>query len=444
MALTTLYNALNHPLTWDKVNEVLKLADDNFTFVASATTTGDLSAITQDILPGSGTWDIGSASKPWDNVFANNLTVNGNFSAGTLEADVYGDVFGSNSSRLVDFANSKITGNVDNGTVDTATLTTQSIYSANPANPLIVGVGGSTKISVKTSEVEFLNSPVKLHVPSVVIGNNTTTLVQVGDSTVANTFDVKSRTITIGGSTSAVQIGYNTQASNIIIGHPSNILNQTVTVHNAIINGDVNGDVTGNFTGNVVGDVVGNLVGSVFSDDSSGVLVDGTNGTLNTSKLSNAGASDGDALVWSDSNNRWEPGAGGGGGGTGLGARGTLSASTSTLTAGSTGNTVISNGYKSYALLKIQTNVASWVRIYTSTAARTADSSRVQTDDPAPDAGVIAEIITSGADTVTVSPGVIGWNDESPVSTTIPIAATNLTGGSTAVTVTLTLIQLEA
>jgi hypothetical protein len=444
MALTTLYNATNHPLTWDKVNEVLKIVDDNFTFVTSAVTTGDLSAITQDIIPGSGTWDIGSASKPWDNVFANNLTVNGSFAAGTLQADVYGDVFGSNSSRLVDFANSKLTGDVDNGTVDTTNLTTQNIYSANPAAPMNITVAGSTKVAVKTSEVEFLNSPVKFHVPSVVIGNNTTTLVQVGDSTVANTFDVKSRTITIGGSTSSVNIGYNTQASNIIIGHPSNILSQTVTVHNAIINGDVTGDVTGNVTGNVVGDLVGNLVGSVFSDDSAGILVDGTNGTLNTSKLSNAGASDGDVLVWSDSNNQWEPGAGGGGGGTGLGARGTLSASTSSLSAGSTGNTVINSGYKSYALLKIQTNVASWVRIYTSVAARTADASRAQTDDPAPDAGVIAEIVTSGAATVIMSPGVIGWNDESPVSNTIPIAATNLTGGATDVTVTLTLIQLEA
>ena len=114
MALTTLYNATNHPLTWDKVNEVLKVVDDNFTFVSSAVTTGDLSAVTQDIVPGSGNWDIGSASNPWDNVFANNLTVNGSFAAGTLQADVYGDVFGSNSSRLVDFANSKLTGDVDN------------------------------------------------------------------------------------------------------------------------------------------------------------------------------------------------------------------------------------------------------------------------------------------------------------------------------------------
>ena len=50
------------------------------------------------------------------------------------------------------------------------------------------------------------------------------------------------------------------------------------------------------------------ITGSVFADDSS-LLVDGVNGNLVTSKLQQDGATDGQALVWSDANNRWEPGA---------------------------------------------------------------------------------------------------------------------------------------
>ncbi len=50
------------------------------------------------------------------------------------------------------------------------------------------------------------------------------------------------------------------------------------------------------------------VVGSVFGDDST-LLVDGVNSVLKTYKLERAGATDGQALVWSDSNGRWEPGA---------------------------------------------------------------------------------------------------------------------------------------
>lgn len=54
-------------------------------------------------------------------------------------------------------------------------------------------------------------------------------------------------------------------------------------------------------------------------------------------------------------------------------------------------------GFKSYSLMSIQTDRAAWVRLYTTTAARTADTSRTQGVDPGPNAGVIAEVITSGA-----------------------------------------------
>ena len=94
--------------------------------------------------------------------------------------------------------------------------------------------------------------------------------------------------------------------------------------------------------------------------------------------------------------------------------------------------------------MKIQTSAAAWVRIYTSDAARTADSSRDELTDPNPGSGVIAEVITTGAETVVMSPAVFGFNNENSPTTNIPISVTNKSGGSAAITVTLTLIQLES
>ena len=100
--------------------------------------------------------------------------------------------------------------------------------------------------------------------------------------------------------------------------------------------------------------------------------------------------------------------------------------------------------YKGYFLYKIQTDGAAWVRIYINDAKRTADASRTEGQDPGPDAGVIAEVITTGAQTILVSPGVIGYNLESTPTTTIPCAVKNKSGGAAAITVTLTVLQLEA
>lgn len=138
-----------------------------------------------------------------------------------------------------------------------------------------------------------------------------------------------------------------------------------------------------------------------------------------------------------------DPSASGGGGGS-LQSRGTVVFNTS----GSHANGATENdtgvGFKTYALLKIATDRAAWVRVYSTVAARTADAGRVRTTDPTPDAGVIAEVITTGAETVAFTPGVIGFNNETSPTTDIQIAVTNDSGSTSAVQVTLTLLQLEA
>ena len=131
------------------------------------------------------------------------------------------------------------------------------------------------------------------------------------------------------------------------------------------------------------------------------------------------------------------------GGGSGLQTRTTRNGTTSSLANNATGNLDIT-GFKSYALMAIQTDKAAWVIIYANGASRTADASRVQTSDPAPDAGVIAEVITTGAQTVLISPGVFGFNFEGTPTTNIPCAVTNLSGSTGTVAVTLSVLQLEA
>lgn len=132
-----------------------------------------------------------------------------------------------------------------------------------------------------------------------------------------------------------------------------------------------------------------------------------------------------------------------GGGSGGLPTRSNKSGTTASLANNASGNLDIT-GHKSYSLFTITTDKAAWVRIYANGASRTADASRAETSDPAPDAGVIAEVITTGAETVLVSPGVIGYNLESTPTTTIPCAVKNKSGSTGTVQVTLNVLQLEA
>lgn len=138
---------------------------------------------------------------------------------------------------------------------------------------------------------------------------------------------------------------------------------------------------------------------------------------------------------------QWDDVGSGSGSGT-LSSRTTAAATTGSLADAATGNITVT-GFKGYMLYKIQTSHAAWVRVYTSVAARSADSARSEGVDPNPGAGVIAEVITTGSQTVIISPGVVGFNDESPVDTNIQLAVTNKSGGLASITVTLTVLKIE-
>jgi hypothetical protein len=125
-----------------------------------------------------------------------------------------------------------------------------------------------------------------------------------------------------------------------------------------------------------------------------------------------------------------------------LASRVSINGNTGSIADGATGNFAIS-GFKSYLLMKISVTHAAWVRLYTDEASRTADASRLEGTDPSPSAGVIAEVITTGSQTILISPGVFGFNNETIPTGAIPMAVTNKSGASATITVTLTVLQVE-
>ena len=176
---------------------------------------------------------------------------------------------------------------------------------------------------------------------------------------------------------------------------------------------------------------------TVTASDLNGISIDALSDVDTTTTAPSAN----DVLTWDGS--KWEPAApSGGGGGSGLTSRTTANGTASNLADGGSANMTITAA-KTYALLKIQTSHAAWVTLYTSTAARTADASRLEVTDPQPGSGVIAEIITTDGGTQSITPGTIGWNDDGTPSTNVYAKVVNKSGSTQNLTVTLHFVQLE-
>ena len=150
--------------------------------------------------------------------------------------------------------------------------------------------------------------------------------------------------------------------------------------------------------------------------------------------------SNGQALLWNSTAQEWRPASIGTG--LGLTSRSDLIGTTGNLTSGTTGYCQIA-AYTSYLLSKVVTDRPAWVRIYSSTAARTNDLTRTDSTDALPGTGVIAEVITTGSQTILITPGTIGFNSTDTPTTDIYVAVVNNSGGTAVITVTLSILQLE-
>ena len=121
-----------------------------------------------------------------------------------------------------------------------------------------------------------------------------------------------------------------------------------------------------------------------------------------------------------------------------------VSNNTGSIGAGTTTDITIT-GYRSYALQKIGVDNASWVRVYTDAASRTADASRPYGTPASAGSGLIAEgrSTATGISTFKMTPGVIGWNDNETPNEDIYLKVTNNESGSADITVTLTVVRME-
>jgi hypothetical protein len=154
-------------------------------------------------------------------------------------------------------------------------------------------------------------------------------------------------------------------------------------------------------------------------------------GTVPVDRLGSSGTRDATTFLRGD--NTWAPVSA---------SRTSLSGITNSLADTASANLTIA-GYKGYMLYKIQTSAAAWVRIYTDSASRDADASRLEGSDPVPGSGVIAEVITTSAQTILISPGALGFNNETVPNTNIQLRITNKSGTTRTISVTLTAVQLE-
>jgi hypothetical protein len=170
--------------------------------------------------------------------------------------------------------------------------------------------------------------------------------------------------------------------------------------------------------------IVGSGSGVVIKNNGSTV---GTAGTINFSTSLDVSAISAGVVTVTSSNSRTN-----------------VSGTTGSVGAAATTNLNIT-AFKSYGLLKVGISSAAWVRLYVDAASRLSDATRSYLTDPVPGSGLIAEVRTetAGVSTFSMTPGVIGWNNDITPSTNVYAAVTNNESSAAAITVTLTVVKME-
>jgi len=137
-------------------------------------------------------------------------------------------------------------------------------------------------------------------------------------------------------------------------------------------------------------------------------------------------------------------GADGAAGPMGSLSRETFQVTTASIADGASAAVSFNLSSTGYLLYKIETDAAAWVRLYTDVTSRTNDNSRTIDEDAIGVEGLLLEVVTTGAQTVNLAPGVVAFNNENPATDDIPITVINNSGASTAITVTITAVQIES
>ena len=148
---------------------------------------------------------------------------------------------------------------------------------------------------------------------------------------------------------------------------------------------------------------------------------------------------EGDILRWNDADQKFKPAqlpAGGGGGRVQDQVITNVFEPEESVSASA-------NIGKSGTFVSIETDRAAWVIFYATESARTLDSSRAQSIAPLRGSGVLLEVLTTGAETILVTPTVGFFNAESLPVSQIPMRIVNKSTAASAVAVTVDAIRLE-
>ena len=129
-------------------------------------------------------------------------------------------------------------------------------------------------------------------------------------------------------------------------------------------------------------------------------------------------------------------------GSSGLQSRTTANGTTASIANNTAADLTIAAA-KTYVLHEIQTDKAAWVTLYTDSTSRTNDASRTELEDPAAGAGIIAEVVTTGAVSQKLTPGTVGFNLDGTPSTNVYLKVVNKSGSTGTVQVTLKYLALE-
>jgi hypothetical protein len=151
--------------------------------------------------------------------------------------------------------------------------------------------------------------------------------------------------------------------------------------------------------------------------------------------------SEGDALIYDDATQKWvaQPLPSGG-----LQSRESIQIETASLASGATdANQKFSIG-RCCSIIRLQTNRAAWVRVYSKPAYQSADAARAQTVDPTGEHGVLLECITTADNLILdLAPAALVYSLDDTQTTQVNVTVKNLDEATGTVVVTLTSVRFE-
>lgn len=149
---------------------------------------------------------------------------------------------------------------------------------------------------------------------------------------------------------------------------------------------------------------------------------------------------DGEVLTYSGTNGQWESVAAGSGGGA---VRTTVSVATPSLANQAPANIDFVGIGKSGTFVTVETDVAAWVTFYTDSVSRANDSARSQVVSPSLGSGVLLEVITTGAQTIRITPAINYFNDDAVLVPNLVAKVVNISGATSVVNTTVDVVTLE-